>query len=82
MTRKDVRVNKTVQALAKKEIAEHLGRWCEVTLKRTGETVKVVRTGYGPMERPEWDKHEIKIDGEVVESFDNLREVAKWLCER
>ena len=75
-------IDKTAIELAKREISEHLGRWCEVKLKKTGELVKVIRTGYGPMERPERDSHRVEINGEVIGKFNDLYEVAKWMCER
>lgn len=73
---------KIVNAIAEKEINEHLGRWCELTLKATGEKLKIVRTGYGPMEYPERDKHEIYINDKLVGKFNDLYEVAKWICNR
>ena len=74
-------IRKTVNELAKREI-RNCGRWCEVTLKRTGETILISRTGYGPMECPENDSHEIFIGEEVVAKFDDLYGVAEWFCER
>lgn len=82
MTERDNLLLRVTEDLAKREISEHIGRWCEVTLKRTGETIKVVRTGYGSMERPQTDPHDIWIGDERVGSFKNLREVAEWICGR
>lgn len=74
-------ITKVESALAKKEI-RNCGRWCEVTLNKTGETVKIVRTGYGAMERPEGDSHEVLLNGELVKEFNNLTEVAMWIICR
>ena len=75
------RANRTEDALAKIEVANG-GRWCEVVLKETGETVRVVRTGYGPMEHPDGDSHEVYINGVKVATFRTLYGVALWMCER
>ena len=76
-----VRIRKTTYAIASKMITDHLGRWCEVRMNKTGDMVKVVRTGYGPMERPESDPAEVYLNGELVGEFDDLHEVAQWMCE-
>ena len=75
------RANKTEEALARREISNG-GRWCEVVLKATGETVRVVRTGFGPMERPYGDGHEVHINGEKIAAFNSLYGVALWMCKR
>lgn len=75
------RIRNTTSELRKREM-KNLGRWCEVTLKRTGEKILVVRTGYGPMERPEGDPHEISINDETIARFDTLHGVAAWMCSR
>lgn len=73
---------RTVESeLARRQIHDHLGRWCEITMK-SGEVLKIVRTGYGPMEYPERDTQEIRIGNETVEKCDNLWEVAEWICDR
>ena len=76
-------LRETVDRLAKLEIA-NCGRWCEVTLKKTGEVVRVIRTGYGPMECPEWDSHKVLVNGNEMPGaeFDSLYELAAWMIER
>ena len=75
------RISNTVIALAKKEVA-NCGRWCEVTIKKNGDVVRVERMGYGPMERPEWDAHKVFVNGIELElEFKNLAQVAAWMCE-
>lgn len=76
------RITKTVNKLSNL-MMKNLGRWCEITIKKTGEKFKVVRTGYGSMEHPERDSAELKtMDGEIVYEAKNLYDMAKWLCER
>ena len=76
------RISKTEAALAKKEVA-NCGRWCEVTMKKNGDVVKIERVGYGPMERPEWDAHKVCVNGieQFGLEFKNLGQVAAWICE-
>lgn len=74
-------ITKVESALAKKEVS-NCGRWCEVTLNKTGEKVTIVRTGYGAMERPEGDSHNVLLNGEFVKEFNNLKEVAMWIICR
>lgn len=80
--RESQRIRKTAYALAEKMIADHLGRWCEVRMKKTGAMVKVMRTGYGPMEYPERDPAEVYIGDIKVGEFDDLFAVARWMCEK
>ena len=75
------RINNTTMELAKRE-CKNLFRWCEVTLKKTGEVVTVIRTGYGPAEYPERDSQKVEINGEVIAEFDSLYEVAEWMIDR
>lgn len=75
------RVQKTADALSDKIVANS-GRWCEVTLKKTGETITVMRESYGPMERPMYDEFNIEFDGGKIIEFKNLLEVAQWMCNR
>ena len=77
------RIVKTEVELAKREIANG-GRWCEVTMKKNGDVVRIVRIGHGPMELPQWDDHMIFINGEQMfgYEFSNLGQVAAWICER
>lgn len=74
---------KTMSALAKKEI-QNGGRWCEVTLKRTGEVVRIERLGYRTTEWPEFEPHKVSVNGMELfgTEFRNLGEVAVWMCER
>lgn len=61
---------------------ENLGRWCEITMKKTCEKIKVIRTGYGSMEYPERDSAKLVNEaGEVIFEGENLYDVAKWICE-
>lgn len=78
MNRRYVR---TMIELADREVANG-GRWVEIKLKKTHEVVRVVRRGYGPMEYPQNDNHDIEINGEVVAQCGDLYEVAEWLCNR
>ena len=75
-----MRQSKVVDALAKRMVS-NCGRWCEITMKRTGEVITIVRTGYGPMERPESDTQEVHVGNEVI-PFKDLYDVATWICER
>lgn len=59
------RYNRIYNEVARREISEHLGRSCTLNMKN-GDVLKVVRTGYGAMERPEWDNHEIYKGDELV----------------
>lgn len=79
-TQKQIKVSKIVNEISKREIRNY-GRWTEITMKRSGRKFIIVRTGYGPMERPEWDGHEVKEKSEVVAEFKNLYELAVWLME-
>lgn len=63
--------------LSKREIRNG-GRWIHITMKN-GRELDIVRTGYGPMEKPEWDSHEVQENGEVVIECANLNEVAIWM---
>lgn len=76
-------VAKTTSALSKRIVANG-GRWCEVALKKTGDVVRVVRVGYGPMERPEWDNYVLVVNGEQMfgVEFANLTQVAAWMCDK
>lgn len=69
---------KAVSAIASKEIG-NCGRWCEITMRNTGTVLKIVRTGYGAMERPETDGHEILINGEVIANCKDLYEAADFI---
>lgn len=84
MTRREqIMIGKIVDELSKRELNEHLGRWTEITMKKSGRVLRIVRTGYGPMEYPEKDSHEIKENGVVIAEFESLYGVAKWLlCNR
>ena len=77
------RMTAVEEAIARNEIANG-GRWCEVTMKKNGYVIRVVRVGYGPMERPEWDEHKLIVNGEEMfgTEFRNLGQVAAWICER
>lgn len=75
------RYRKTMIELADREVANG-GRWIEIKLKKTNEVVRVIRRGYGPMEFPHNDNHDIKINGEIVAQCDDLYKVAEWLCNR
>lgn len=80
MTRREqIMIGKIVDELSKRELNEHLGRWTEITMKKSGRVFEIVRTGYGPMEYPEKDSHEIKENGIVIAEFKSLYGVAKWL---
>lgn len=75
------RVNKIEDELVKR-MMKNLGRWCEITMKATGESFRVVRTGYGPMEYPEKDSAELRNSkGEVVCEGKTLFTVAKYICD-
>lgn len=77
----NLRITNATNSLAK-EMMNNLGRWCEITMKKTGEKFKVVRTGYGPMEYPERDSAKlVNENGEVVYEGETLTDVAKWICE-
>lgn len=80
---KQNRVAAIEEAIAKKEIANS-GRWCEVKIKKTGDIIQIIRLGYGPMERPEWDAHKLVVNGQELAGteFRNLRQVAAWIDER
>jgi hypothetical protein len=77
------RIAAVEEALARREIA-NCGRWCEVTIKKTGDVIRIIRLGYGPMEQPEWDAHKLVINGSELygTEFSNLGQVAAWICER
>jgi len=76
------RVSKIVEALLKREVA-NCGRWCEITMKKNGDVVRVIRIGCGPMERPEWDTHALMVNGNQLygTEFKNLYELAQWICD-
>ena len=78
LTNNRVLLNRIVSEICKREM-KNLGRWCEVEMKKSGKIIQIVRTGYGPMEYPERDSHEIQIDGEVVAKCDDLMGVAIWM---
>lgn len=71
------------EAIAREEIANS-GRWCELTMKKNGDIIRVERIGYGPMEKPEWDSHKLIVNGKAMfgTEFSNLGQVAAWIAER
>ena len=74
-------ISKIEDELVRRE-TEHLWRWCEITMKRTGQVLRIVRTGYGPAEYPERDSHEIQDeDTNVIFSGERLWDVANWIYE-
>ena len=48
MIREQLLINKCVEKLAIMMIRNG-GRWCEITMKKSGKKYTVVRDGYGPM---------------------------------
>ena len=74
-----IRYNLICEELINREM-KNLGRWCEITMKKTGEVLTLVRTGYGPMEYPEKDNHELvlKSTGHVLISG-SFYECAKYI---
>lgn len=76
------KINKIIIELAKREISNG-GRHCTITMKQTGHKITVSRSGYGPMEWPEWDSHKLFLHSEVgnefIGEFENLEEVSEWI---
>lgn len=74
--------NKIAHSLATKVIGNG-GRWCEITIKATGEIFRVIRTGYRSFEDALYDSFNLVDEsGKVVESGDNLFEIAEWIRKR
>lgn len=81
MTNGCSKVDRAVDALVKKELV-NVGRWAKVTIKKTGETLTLVRTGYGPMEYPERDPHILKnSEGEILCEADDLIGIARYILD-
>lgn len=56
------------------------GRWCEITIKKTGETFRVIRTGYRAFEDAIYDTFNlVDAAGKVVATGDNLFDIAEWI---
>lgn len=79
MTRQD-RYNKICKSLEDREM-KNLGRWCEITMKKTGETFTLVRTGYGPMEYPTGDSHKLLNSKREVVVEGSFYDCARWIHE-
>lgn len=74
------RYQRICKSLEEREM-KNLGRWCEITMKKTGETFTLVRTGYGPMEYPTGDSHKLlNSEGEVVVEG-SFYDCARWIHE-
>lgn len=68
--------------LAEREIREHFGRGCEITMKKTGEKFVILRTGYGPMESPHSDPHKmIDENGNTVVECDDLYGIGDYIAK-
>lgn len=75
-------IRKIEDELIKREM-KNLGRWCKITMKRTGKTLIINRLGYGPMEYPEKDPHNILDENHdvIADGFETLWDVANWIYE-
>lgn len=70
---------RATQKLAQMELA-NCGRWCNITLKKTGEVLTLIRTGYGPMEYPQGDSHKLQnSQGQVLVEAESLEKVAQYI---
>lgn len=68
-----------IRKLADLEIA-NCGRWANITLKRSGEVFTLQRLGYGPMERPHSDRHQLlNSEGQVLVVGEDLGEIADYI---
>lgn len=75
MTLRDRAINK----MANMEIA-NCGRWATITIKKTGEVLTLQRLGYGPMERPHSDKHQLlNSEKQVLVVGEGLGDIADYI---
>lgn len=59
------------------------GRWCEIVMKKTGEKLKVVRTGYGSFENVISDSANlVDMSGNVIVSGNSLYEIADYITKK
>lgn len=79
MTKRQIMINKIVKELSNRELKEHLGRWTQITMKKSGRVFMIIRTEYGPMEYPERDAHEVKENGKVIATGKDLWSIAEWI---
>lgn len=79
MTNSNSKILKIMDALVERELA-NVGRWAELTMKKTGETLTLIRTGYGPMEYPERDSHILKdSNGNIICKANDLFGIAQYI---
>ena len=75
-------VSKVGRALIDK-MKPHFGNWANLKLKKTGETVTVVKCGYASMENPELDKFNLEsADGKKLIEEASLDELSEFLINR
>lgn len=74
------RYQRICKSLEEREM-KNLGRWCEITMKKTGETFTLVRTGYGPMEYPTGDSHKLLNSKDEVVVEGSFYDCARWIHE-
>lgn len=70
--------NKAINKLATTEISNG-GRWANITLKKTGEVLTLQRIGYGPMEIPHTDKHQLLNSKGQILAEGYLKDIADYL---
>jgi hypothetical protein len=76
------RVKKIENALVKKVLGNG-GRWCNITMKATGEVFKVRRTGYKSFEDFDCDSCELlDEDGNVLVQASRPLEIAEYIAAR
>lgn len=80
--RRERLIGDIVAELARRELREHVGRFTVITMKKSGRVLTINRTGYGPMEYPERDPHEVIENGNVIAEGRDLYAIAKWLIEQ
>lgn len=81
-TKRERLIGDIVDELARRELREHLGRMTTITMKKSGRVLDIIRTGYGAMEYPERDSHEVRENGEVVAQGKTLYEIANWIINQ
>lgn len=64
------------------KVLKNGGRWCEITMRKTGETFQVIRTGYKSFEDALRDSFNlVDTKKKVVASGENLFEIADYILK-